>query len=76
MESLRVGNPTTDVDILGTEKTIRNYMNQMSQLDDLEKSISLAVEIMLKQNPLVEGYMRLMVSTKISFSYFKARECC
>jgi len=34
----------------------------MNQLDDLEKSISLAVDIMLKQAPLVEGYMQVMVN--------------
>jgi hypothetical protein len=69
-EALHAGDVSTTADIPGVETTMKAFMDRMNELDDCEteKSISQAVRLMLKQSPLVEGYLCLLVRLFQRFS--------
>jgi hypothetical protein len=69
-EALHAGDVSTTADIPGVETTMKAFMDRMNELDDSEreKSISQAVRLMLKQSPLVEGYLCLLVRLLQHFS--------
>jgi hypothetical protein len=69
-EALHAGDVSTTADIPGVETTMKAFMDRMNELDDSEreKSISQAVRLMLKQSPLVEGYLCLLVRLLQYFS--------
>jgi hypothetical protein len=69
-EALHAGDVSTTADIPGVETTMKAFMDRMNELDnsEREKSISQAVRLMLKQSPLIEGYLCLLVRLLQHFS--------
>jgi hypothetical protein len=61
IKSLRVEDVCSCMDIVGVEKTIKASLEQSNDNGKVERAIGLAVRIMLKRSPLVEGLSSIMV---------------
>ncbi|KAF2495040.1 hypothetical protein BU16DRAFT_617921, partial [Lophium mytilinum] len=59
-ESLRVEDVYPSTDILGVERTLKTVLEQSENRADVDRSVSLAVRIMLKRSPLIDGIFSLM----------------